>query len=81
MGMGDLLTKMLTVTEAKKRKVDIATQAKKQKLLVQTENNITGLSIKNSHEASRLLQQQVSPCLASTRPKYLRTESLKQNQK
>jgi len=35
--LGDLLKKVLTFTEAKTCKVDIATQAKRQKLLVQTE--------------------------------------------
>ena len=37
-GMGDLQSKLLTVTEAKKRKADIDTQARKQqKLLLQAE--------------------------------------------
>ena len=34
---GDLQGKLLTLAEAKKRKVDIVTQAKRQKLLVQAE--------------------------------------------
>ncbi len=35
--MGDLQTKMLTITEAKKRKADIVLQSKKQQRLVEAE--------------------------------------------